>query len=214
MLTIKRAKKPFANSPLPCAPYYGFFEYNMHQLAQIIEETPRSPELEQDVGHMQLVTYVLVVTETGHIAHYSRGTGDSRLVAKRSIGFGGHVENYSDLPEKTAEHFEDHLYSEARRELIEELNIPLWGGPEWLRRVGWIGDGTDAVGRVHLGALFVAKVKAEELEMAQRNSEIEDLQLGTYHDLQDMQATQLEGWSQIVVNVMKLVYPPVVGSDE
>jgi len=92
-----------------------------------------------------------VITDGTSVLHYVRGkkAGEQRLVAKGSIGIGGHIndEDHS-LFAVGLQAFQDAV----RREVSEELAIE---GAFDARPVGLINDDSTEVGRVHFGVVHV-----------------------------------------------------------
>ena len=105
---------------------------------------------ETDPTFKQIIPYV-VVTDGKSILHYVRGkkAGEQRLVAKGSIGIGGHI-NDEDHTLFTVglQAFQDAV----KREVCEELTVQ---GPFDARPVGLINDDSTEVGRVHFGIVHV-----------------------------------------------------------
>jgi len=110
---------------------------------------PRA-QAETNPAFKQIIPYV-IVTDGKSILHYVRGkkAGEQRLVAKGSIGIGGHIND------------DDHslfavglqAFQEAvRREVCEELAIQ---GPFDAKPVGLINDDSTEVGRVHFGVVHL-----------------------------------------------------------
>ena len=76
---------------------------------------------ESDPDYKQIIPYVLLA-HGGRVLHYVRGkkAGEQRLVAKGSIGIGGHM-NHED---ETFFALDKEAYLEGvRREVCEELNV-------------------------------------------------------------------------------------------
>ena len=82
---------------------------------------PRS-EAEEDPSLKQLIPYI-VVTCGDRVLQYRRGSGsgETRLLKKRSLGIGGHINDQDGL----GKDFDAAAYERALlRELEEELNLP------------------------------------------------------------------------------------------
>ena len=140
----------------------------------------------------QIIPYV-VITDGKSVLHYVRGkkAGEQRLVAKGSIGIGGHIND------------EDHslfavglqAFQEAvKREVCEELAIQ----DEFdAKPVGLINDDSTEVGRVHFGIVHVLfrtpeKVKKNEQVITQVEFvPIEELKT---------RREQMESWSQLCLD--------------
>jgi predicted NUDIX family phosphoesterase len=146
---------------------------------------------ETDPTFKQIIPYV-VVTD-GKSIHYVRGkkAGEKRLVAKGSIGIGGHI-NDEDHTLFTVglQAFQDAV----KREVCEELTVQ---GPFDARPVGLINDDSTEVGRVHFGIVHVLfrtpeKVKKNEQVITQVEFiPIEELKV---------RREQMESWSQLCLD--------------
>jgi predicted NUDIX family phosphoesterase len=119
-------------------------------------------EMEEDPSFKQLIPYCIFRCDD-QVFYYrrSKGTGEARLHAKRSVGVGGHV---SSIDENAAAG----AYKEGMRREIEE-EVYLESG--WTEKlVGLINDDETEVGRVHLGLVHLfdldePKVRAREESM-------------------------------------------------
>ena len=152
---------------------------------------PRA-QAETNPDFKQIIPYV-VVTDGKSILHYVRGkkAGEKRLVAKGSIGIGGHIND------------EDHTlfavglqaFQEAvKREVCEELAIQ---GEFDAKPVGLINDDSTEVGRVHFGIVHVLfrtpeKVKKNEQVITQME----------FIPIEELKAKreQMETWSQLCLD--------------
>ena len=154
---------------------------------------PRA-QAETNPGFKQIIPYV-VVTDGKNILHYVRGkkAGEQRLVAKGSIGIGGHINNNDeDIPL-----FEDSLQTfqkAVEREVREELSVQ---GSFDAKPVGLINDDSTEVGRVHFGIVHLLfrtpdKVKKNEQVITQ----VEFLPIEELKAKRD----QMETWSQLCLD--------------
>jgi predicted NUDIX family phosphoesterase len=152
---------------------------------------PRS-RAEEDPAYKQIIPYA-VFTFGEKILHYVRGakSGEKRLVAKGSIGIGGHI---NDCDESLFSFDLDAYRVAVHREIEEELKLE---GAYEDRVAALINDDSTEVGRVHLGvvhlvALNDAGVRAGEKAIA----ELRFLTVGELKQRRD----KLESWSQIVLD--------------
>lgn len=159
---------------------------------------PRS-SAENDPSLKQLIPYA-VFHHGGRILHYTRGakSGEKRLVAKSSIGIGGHI---NDTDESLFA-FDRAAYEAAvQREFSEELHI----AHSFLQRpVALLNDDCTEVGRVHLGivhwvTLSDANVKAAEKAIA-------SLGFATPEELLARRES-FETWSQIILDQLDAIAP-------
>ncbi len=143
---------------------------------------------EGDPSHKQIIPYA-VITYGNYVLHYRRGggSGEKRLVAKESIGFGGHL-NPSDQ-----DHLDTGAYcSLVLRELSEELDIPT---PLRNRIVAVLNDDTTEVGRVHIG--LVHHIVLPQPRAIAKEADIEEPVFRSFDDIRG-RLEHLEGWSQIL----------------
>ena len=147
-------------------------------------------EAEHDPRTKQLIPYVVLRCGPSAFA-YVRGArgGEARLVARRSIGLGGHIE-LQDQAQGSA-------YDEGvRREIAEEVEI---GSPYRERIVALINDDSNDVGRVHLGVVHLWDLAAPAVRP--REAEIAEAGFAPIAELQQG-AERLETWSQIALQVL------------
>lgn len=152
---------------------------------------PRS-RAELDPDYKQIVPYVLL-THGGKILHYVRGKkgGEQRLVAKGSIGIGGHL---NDADENLFSYDQRSYLAGVRREVDEELIIQS-GYQNHIRAL--LNDDSTEVGRVHLGIVHVFEL--ESLQVTKREAVITQLAFLTPGELR-ARHDQLETWSQICLD--------------
>jgi predicted NUDIX family phosphoesterase len=160
------------------------------------------PFLEVAEGWTHPIGYVMIVRKSdGAILTYKRpdkGTGESRLAGKRSVGFGGHVEiiDYATDDDGSIS-FENTLLDSIHREIREELPpVDTKHGPEL---IGLINDKTNPVGQVHLGFLYRLTISDRVVEeLYGCDSEVEDLQFVVPSP--DMDLSLFENWSVLALN--------------
>jgi predicted NUDIX family phosphoesterase len=176
--------------------FQGFSADVDHYLPTILDKKNNSfqprARAETDPTFKQIIPYV-VVTDGKSILHYVRGkkAGEQRLVAKGSIGIGGHIndEDHS-LFADGLQAFQDAV----KREVCEELTVQ---GLFDAKPVGLINDDSTEVGRVHFGIVHVLfrapeKVKKNEKFITQiKFIPIEELKA---------RREQMESWSQFCLD--------------
>ncbi len=152
---------------------------------------PRA-QAENDPSHKQIIPYALVVHED-RVLHYVRGkkAGEQRLVAKGSIGIGGHM---NDTDESLFAWDEAAYRAGVEREVNEEITI---GSSFEDRIVALLNDDTTEVGRVHLGIVHVFQLAEPKVE--KREAMITNLAFLTHDELMARRDT-LETWSQLCVD--------------
>jgi predicted NUDIX family phosphoesterase len=152
---------------------------------------PRA-KAENDPTHKQIIPYVLLACGD-KVLHYVRGkkAGEQRLVAKGSIGIGGHM-NESD--ESLFALDEAAYRAGVEREVNEEVKIDTKFED---RIVALLNDDTTEVGQVHLGIVHVFKMAEPKVE--KREAMITNL---GFLDKDELLARResLETWSQLCLD--------------
>jgi len=152
---------------------------------------PRS-QAENDPSHKQIIPYALIA-HGDKVLHYVRGkkAGEQRLVAKGSIGIGGHL---NDTDESLFAWDENAYRTGVKREVNEEITI---GSSFDDQIVALLNDDTTEVGRVHLGIVHVFRLA--EPKVAKREAMIRNLSFLSGEELVSHRDT-LETWSQLCVD--------------
>jgi predicted NUDIX family phosphoesterase len=150
------------------------------------------PQAENDPAHKQIIPYALLAFDH-KVLYYVRGkkAGEQRLVAKGSIGIGGHM-NESD--ESLFALDEAAYRAGVEREVNEEIKIEAQFED---RIVALLNDDTTEVGRVHLGIVHVFRLAEPKVE--KREAMITNLVFVDKQELHQRRDT-LETWSQICVD--------------
>lgn len=152
---------------------------------------PRA-QAESDPAYKQIIPYALVAFEN-KVLYYVRGkkAGEQRLVAKGSIGIGGHM---NETDESLFAWDEQAYRAGVEREVNEEIKIDTQFED---RIVALLNDDMTDVGRVHLGIVHVFKLAQPKVE--KREAMIRGLTFLTKAELMDRRES-LETWSQICVD--------------
>ncbi len=152
---------------------------------------PRA-QAEQDPTHKQIIPYA-IIAHGNTVLHYVRGkkAGEQRLVAKGSIGIGGHM---NDTDESLFAWDKDAYRAGVEREVNEEITID---SPFEDRIVALLNDDTTEVGQVHLGIVHVFRLT--EPKVQKREAMITNLAFLTRDELLARREA-LETWSQICVD--------------
>lgn len=152
---------------------------------------PRA-QAETDPTHKQIIPYALIA-HGDTVLHYVRGkkAGEQRLVAKGSIGIGGHM---NDTDESLFAWDEEAYRAGVEREVNEEIAID---SPFEDRIVALLNDDTTEVGQVHLGIVHVFRLA--EPKVQKREAMITNL---SFLDREQLvaQRDNLETWSQLCVD--------------
>lgn len=152
------------------------------------------PKAEVDPTHKQIIPYVLLA-HGNKVLHYVRGkkAGEQRLVAKGSIGIGGHM---NEADESLFALDEAAYRAGVEREVGEEISI----NTEFEDRiVALLNDDSTEVGQVHLGIVHVFKLTEPAVE--KREAMITNL---AFLDRGALLARRdsLETWSQICLDAL------------
>ena len=153
------------------------------------------PEAETNPAYKQIIPYALIVFEKT-VLHYVRGkkAGEQRLVAKGSIGIGGHM---NETDESLFAMDEQAYRAGVEREVNEEIKIDT---PFEDRIVALLNDDSTEVGRVHLGIVHIFKLK--EPNVQKREAMITGLTFLTKEELMARRES-LETWSQICIDSLE-----------
>lgn len=151
------------------------------------------PLAEKDPSFKQLIPYVIMGND-GKYLSYVRGkrAGETRLVAKRSIGIGGHINPvdwtlFSNDARKT--------YLEAvQREIAEEVNVDT----KYTNNiVALLNDDSNEVGQVHLGVVHFWQLDAPKVE--RKEQMITQLSFMSPAELNEVKDS-LETWSSLCLS--------------
>ena len=150
------------------------------------------PEAESNPAYKQIIPYALIVFQNS-LLHYVRGkkAGEQRLIAKGSIGVGGHM---NETDESLFAMDEQAYRAGVEREVNEEIKIDT---PFEDHIVALLNDDSTEVGRVHLGIVHIFKLK--EPKVQKREAMITGLTFLPKNELLARRET-METWSQICVD--------------
>jgi predicted NUDIX family phosphoesterase len=153
------------------------------------------PEAETNPAFKQIIPYALLSFKNT-VLYYVRGkkAGEQRLVAKGSIGIGGHM---NETDESLFAMDEQAYRAGVEREVNEEIKID---SPFEDRIVALLNDDSTEVGRVHLGIVHIFKLK--EPKVQKREAMITGLTFLTSEEL-SARRESLESWSQICVDALE-----------
>jgi predicted NUDIX family phosphoesterase len=155
---------------------------------------PRA-QAEINPAFKQIIPYV-IITDGKNVLHYVRGkeAGEKRLVAKGSIGIGGHIDENQDHTLFSFGLQQAFFQSAVEREVCEELSIQ---GKFDAKPVGLINDDSTEVGRVHFGIVHVLFRTSEQVKKNERV--ITQLKWLPFDDLK-AKREQMESWSQLCLD--------------
>src|SRR5438128_6664869 len=114
---------------------------------------------EHDPTHKQIIPYA-IIAHGDRVLYYVRGkkAGEQRLVAKGSIGIGGHL---NDRDESLFAWDEKAYRAGVEREVNEEIRI---GTTFDDRIVALLNDDSSEVGRVHFGVVHIFKLDQAKVD--------------------------------------------------
>jgi predicted NUDIX family phosphoesterase len=164
---------------------------------------PRS-SAEEDLTLKQIIPYI-VLTSGDRILHYRRGSGsgEKRLLKKRSLGIGGHIND----EDGAGAHFDAVAYQRALlRELQEELQLPSSFQQGHIKAVALLNDDSNSVGAVHLGIVHQCTLLSEEVTA--KEEAIAELGFMTHEEC-EARIEEFENWSQIVIRNWKGILKPL-----
>lgn len=153
---------------------------------------PRS-DAENDPSYKQIIPYV-IMTCNGKYLSYVRGkrAGETRLVSKRSMGIGGHINPCDDMP-LFGDPYQTYLAA-VEREVEEEVHLK----STYTDRVAaLLNDDNNEVGQVHLGIVHCWELENEDVE--RREQMITQMTFMTASELREVRDT-METWSQLCLD--------------
>jgi len=153
------------------------------------------PKAEKDPSFKQLIPYVIMTCQ-GKFLSYVRGkkAGEKRLVAKRSLGIGGHI-NPVDADNSTlfAYLFDNYLIA-VKREVAEEVSVDTTYKD---KIIALLNDDNNEVGQVHLGIVHLWTL--DEPKVSRKEQMITQMGFMTIPELQQVKDS-METWSQICLD--------------
>ncbi len=143
-------------------------------------------EVEHDPSFKQLIPYCIFVCK-GQVFHYRRGggSGEGRLLSKRSVGVGGHISSVDQNGSGTP--YEEGMWREIQEEIHLETRFRQ-------RCVGLINDDLTDVGKVHLGVVHLFEL--EEPKVRPNEQSIIETGFAPPAELLE-EREEFETWSQI-----------------
>jgi predicted NUDIX family phosphoesterase len=148
------------------------------------------PQAETDPSFKQLIPYVIMTCQ-GKYLSYVRGkkAGEKRLVAKRSLGIGGHI-NPVDWTLFTADPYKTYLEA-VQREVAEEVSVETIYQD---KVIALLNDDSNDVGQVHLGIVHLWTL--DEPKVNRKEQMITQMGFMALPELQQVKDS-METWSQI-----------------
>jgi predicted NUDIX family phosphoesterase len=149
-------------------------------------------QVEKDPSFKQLIPYV-IMSHNGKYLTYVRGTraGEIRLVAKRSIGIGGHLNPADKMPLFNIDSFYETYLEAVQREIAEEVSVET---SHTDTIVALLNDESNEVGSVHLGIVHFWNL--DEPKVSKKEQMITQMAFMTPAELQQVRDT-METWSNL-----------------
>ncbi len=152
------------------------------------------PLAEKDPSFKQLIPYVIMGCD-GKYLSYVRGkrAGETRLVSKRSMGIGGHINPVDAMSMFNASFYDTYLNA-VQREIAEEVNVDT----KYTNKiVALLNDDTNDVGKVHLGVVHFWKLEAPKVERKEQMiTQLEFMSPAELNAVKD----SLETWSALCLD--------------
>lgn len=149
---------------------------------------PRSI-MESDEQYKQIIPYLVFKHEDRYFLMQRKAqASEQRLQSKLSLGIGGHI-NQEDI-------VDGNIANWARREFEEEVS---YNGTYTVKPLGILNDDSNAVGRVHVGFVYLLEGNSPSIAIKAEHKS------GELVTLQECRARyeQLESWSQIVLDFLQ-----------
>jgi predicted NUDIX family phosphoesterase len=165
-------------------------------------------EAETNPSYKQIIPYV-IMAHNGKYLSYVRGkrAGETRLVAKRSIGIGGHI-NPIDADNSTLFAYLKENYDTAvQREVAEEVSVKADHSDSI---VALLNDESNEVGKVHLGIVHYWDLDSTDVE--KREQMITQMSFMTLDELEQVRSS-LETWSQKCLDGLEKMMNTVTSRD-
>jgi predicted NUDIX family phosphoesterase len=150
-------------------------------------------EAEKDPSFKQLIPYVIMSHNEKYL-NYVRGkrAGETRLVSKRSIGIGGHI-NPVDWTLFSADAYKTYLEA-VQREVTEEVSVDT---AYTNKIVALLNDESNEVGSVHLGIVHYWTLA--EPKVSRKEQMITQMSFMSIAELQEVK-NEMETWSQLCLS--------------
>ncbi len=160
----------------------------------VLRFMPRS-QAEEDPSFKQLIPYV-IMSHDGKYLSYVRGkrAGETRLVDKRSIGIGGHINPVDNEVPLFGTDFKEIYFSAVDREVAEEVNVE---ANHTDRVVALLNDDSNEVGQVHLGVVHLWTLDSDKI--SRREQMITQMAFMNPEELHEVRDS-METWSALCLD--------------
>ena len=150
---------------------------------------------ETDPSFKQLIPYVIMCCD-GKYLSYVRGkrAGETRLVAKRSIGIGGHINPVDEVLPMFSDAIREAYMRAVEREVAEEVDIE---SAHTDRIVALLNDDSNEVGQVHLGVVHLWTLESDKV--SRREQMITQMSFMSPDELHSVRES-METWSSLCLD--------------
>lgn len=150
--------------------------------------------LETNPAYKQIIPYLLIHEITsGRFACYRRSGTEARLYDLWSVGIGGHIDAADGNGVMDTMSL---LHSGIRREIREELGCV----PENPQLLGIINEEITAVGKVHIGIVFIMNI-----EKMKSFSPGKEMGMFGWKTRQELKNLRMEHWSGLALHLQDLM---------
>lgn len=176
---ILTTKKGFIKDSI----HYSFIKQNLRGMDR--------PLAENDSSFKQVIPYLFIQHGDEFLLYVrTKKQTETRLHEKMSLGIGGHINPIDEVSK------EDIINEALKRELTEEIDIPIISSPSFL---GFINDDLTEVGSVHLGLVFSAQAVSKSFNVVEKDKMrcewVSKEFISNNYD-------KLESWSQILYSAL------------
>lgn len=201
--------------PAESGPYVEYWNTFMMPRSVVDDKDNLDPTIQQILPYVSFYRHVDHTAEDGTILpgegiellSYRRGSGSGevRLIAKRSVGFGGHI----DTP--PGPNIVQHLHDETAREIMEELGIKVNSFAlnaaiiTCIRNINFLVFNDGTVNSVHTGLSILLRM-SDHTDAATYDLEaghIEDAKWINVEQLASEELDEYETWSTAVISGLK-----------
>ncbi len=163
--------------------HYSFIKQSLRGMDRPLAET--------DPSFKQIIPYLYIQHGDEFLLYVrTKKQTETRLHEKMSLGIGGHINPIDEVSK------EDIINEALKRELTEEIDIPIINAPSFM---GFINDDLSEVGSVHLGLVFCAQAVSKSFNVIEKDKMrcewVSKEFISTNYD-------KLESWSQILFDFL------------
>lgn len=160
----------------------------------------RTHELENNVKFKQPIAYVFIVNKKlNKVFSYQRSKksseySETKLFGKWTWGVGGHIDKVDGVQSNNP------IISSMYREISEEAPCNILS----IKKIGYINDDSDDVGKVHFGILYIVETNNEKI--IPKDKEVNNEKFRSIDELEKILQDKnfdVENWSKISFEFLK-----------